>query len=261
MDLEHILYHKAKSVAWITLNRPEALNALNRKLWRGIVETLTRAETDDEIRAVILTGAGRAFSAGDDIKEVLSLKTAEEIRSFFGDFASPALEKILTVPKPVIAAVNGLAYGGGCEIVMLCDLAIASEEATFAVPEALIGALPPIASVIGTDVIGRLNNNHMMFTGEPMNAAQAKQVGLVNEVVSSGELRNAAETLAKKTMRAAPSSITAMKKLANSRVQPRDLERSVEQLINLLQSEEGKEGHQAFAEKRKPRWLNPNGAA
>jgi enoyl-CoA hydratase/3-hydroxyacyl-CoA dehydrogenase len=259
MDSEHILYGKEEHVAWVTLNRPKALNALNRNLWRGIVTKLTRAEKDDEVRAVILTGAGRALSAGDDIKEVLGLRTAEDFRAFFGSFASPALEKILTVPKPVIAAVNGLAYGGGCEIVMLCDLAIASDEATFAVPEALIGAIPPIASVIGTDVVGRLTNNHMMFTGEPISAKRAKQVGLVNAVVAPGDLRSAATALAKKTMRASPSSITAMKRLVNRRIQPQDLARSVEQLVTLLQSEDGKEGHQAFVEKRKPRWLPDEG--
>ena len=147
MALECTLYQKKDSMAWLTLNRPQVLNTLNRKLWREIYESLDQAEKDREIRAVIITGAGRTFSAGDDIKEVASLKTSEEIRAFFLEFAAPTIMKIIQLPKPIVA-VNGPAYGGECEIAMLCDLVVASNNATFAVPEALIGAIPPIASVI-----------------------------------------------------------------------------------------------------------------
>ncbi len=257
MSLEHILYRKANSIAWITLNRPQVLNALNGKLWRGIYEALDQAEKDDEIRAVILTGAGRAFCAGDDIKEVINLKTPEEIRFFFRNFATPTITKILTLPKPIIAAVNGVAYGGGCEIAMLCDLVVASKDATFAIPEALIGAIPPVAAAIGTKVIGRLDVSMMMLTGEPATAEDAKQMGLVNKVVSQEELMTTAEKLATSTFRAAPSSIKIMKKLLNQRLKPQELESAVEELITIIESDEGKEGHRAFIEKRRPNWVKP----
>lgn len=257
MPLECTLYQKEKSIAWITLNRPKVLNALNRKLWREIYETLDQAEKDEEIRAVILTGSGRAFSSGDDIGEVLGLKTAKEIRAFFSNFATPTIAKILALPKPVIVAVNGPAYGGGCEIAMLCDLVVASENATFAVPEALIGAIPPVAAVVSTHIIGKLNTSMMMLTGEPIGAEEAKLMGLVNKVVPPEELRTAAEKLATSTMRAAPSSIKVMKKLLNQRFEPKELEHSVEELIKTLQSDEGKEGHRAFVEKRLPKWVEP----
>jgi len=257
MALECTLYQKKDSIAWVTLNRPNVLNALNRKLWREIYENLDQAEKDREIRAVIITGAGRAFCAGDDIKEVGGLETSEDIKAFFLQFAAPTIRKIVQLPKPVIAAVNGPAYGGGCEIAMLCDIVVASENATFAVPEALIGAIPPVASVMGAYLIGKLNVSMMMLTGEAISAEEAKLMGLANKVVPAEELITAAEKLAISTMRAAPSSIKIIKKLLNKRFKYKELEHSVKELINILQTDEGKEGHRAFIEKRLPNWVKP----
>ena len=253
-NLECTLYLEKDSIAWITLNRPEVLNALNRKLWREIYENLDRAEKNKKIRVVVITGAGKAFSAGDDIKEVSNLKTPEETKAFFWNFAAPTIMKIVSLSKPVIAAVNGFAYGGGCEIAMLCDLVVASHNAKFAVPEALIGAIPPVAAVVGAFIIGRINTSWMMLTGEPISAEEAKHIGLVNEVVSHEELLVAAERLAKATMRAAPTSIKAMKKLLSLNFDQEKLKMAVEELTNLVQTEEGQEGHKAFIEKRLPKW-------
>jgi len=249
------MYQKKDSIAWITLNRPQVLNALNKKLWREIYESLDQAEKDEEIRAIVITGAGRAFCAGDDIKEVAGLKTLEDTKAFFLDFAMPTMTKIVQLPKPIIAAVNGPAYGGGCEIAMLCDIVVASESATFAVPEALIGAIPPVATVIGAYLIGKLNVSMMALTGEPITVQEAKQIGLVNKVVPAEELMTAAENLAKSTMRVAPSSINVMKKLMNQRFEPEELKRAAEELLNIVQTDEGKEGHRAFIEKRLPKWV------
>jgi len=255
LNNECCLYHKKDAIAWITLNRPEVLNALNRELWRGIYNNLVKAENDEEVRAIIITGAGRAFSAGDDIKEVASLKRPEEIKSFFIDFAVPTIAKLIDLCKPIIAAVNGIAYGGGCEIAMLCDIVVASENASFAIPEGLIGAIAPIASAIGTYIIGKLNVSRMVLTGEPITAEEAKLIGLVNKVVPPLLLREEAEKLARKTMMVAPSSIKIMKKLLNKCFRSEELEHAVEELIRILQTEEGKEGHMAFVEKRTPRWI------
>jgi enoyl-CoA hydratase/3-hydroxyacyl-CoA dehydrogenase len=249
------VYRKENSIAWITLNRPSVLNALNRKLWSEIYENLDKAEKDRAIRAVIITGAGRAFCAGDDIKEVSSLETVEEIKAFFLDSAVPTITKIVQFPKPIIAAVNGPAYGGGCEIAMLCDLVIASVNATFAVPEALIGAIPPVAATVGAYLIGKLNVSMMMLTGESLTAQEAKSVGLVNRVVPAAELETAAEKLAIETMKAAPSSVKMIKKLLYQQFKPDQLKQSVEELIKIIQSDEGKEGHRAFIEKRPPAWV------
>lgn len=255
MSLKCTLYEKKNSIAWVTLNRPHVLNALNRKLWQEIHENLDQAEKDGEIRAVIITGADKAFCSGDDIKEVASLKTLEEIKAFFLNFAVPTVTKIIQLPKPIIAAVNGPAYGGGCEIAMLCDLVVATENATFAVPEALIGAIPPVAAAIGTYLIGKLNISKMMLTGEPITAEEAEQIGLVNRVVPAEELKTAAEKLARSTMQAAPSSVKAIKKLLYKRFKQEELDQAVEELMNIVKSDEGKEGHRAFIEKRPPKWV------
>jgi enoyl-CoA hydratase/3-hydroxyacyl-CoA dehydrogenase len=257
MPLKCSSYQKKGVIAGVTLDRPHVLNALNKKLWREILENLDRAETDNETRAVIITGSGKAFSAGDDIKEVASLEDPEKIKAFFLNFAVPTIMKIVEFPKPIIAAVNGLAYGGGCEIAMLCDIVVASESATFAVPEALIGAIPPIATMIGSDLIGRLNISTMMLTGRSVTANEAKHMGLVNKVVADEELEAVAEEYAKSTMRAAPSSIRVIKKLLYRRFRREEIEQAVEELINIVESGEGQEGHRAFVEKRLPKWVKP----
>lgn len=249
MSFQNILYDREDSIVWITLNRPEALNALNRGLWRELHEALDMAEKDKSTRVVIITGAGRAFSAGDDIKEVANLKTPAEIEDFILNYAAPAIMKIVEMSKPVIAAANGPAYGGGCEIAMLSDLVIASEKASFAVPEARIGAYPPIASAIGFYLVGKLNISMMTLTGEPITAKEAERTGLVNKVVPPEQLKSTATELAKKIMLSAPTSIGVVKKTLNKRFKRRDLEHAVMQLIALLKGEEAKEGHQAFIEK------------
>jgi enoyl-CoA hydratase/carnithine racemase len=254
MSLQYTLYEKEDRLAWVTLNRPEALNALNSGLWREIHQRLDTAEKDQEVRVVAVTGAGRAFSAGDDIKEVLALKTASEIRNFFTNYAAPTIAKIIQLSKPVIACVNGLAFGGGCELALLCDSVIASESALFAIPEARVGAYPPIACAIGVYFTGKLNLSTLALTGEPITANEAQRIGLVNKVVPSDKLKDATRELAQKIMLSAPSSIKAIRKALNRNFKPEELEQAVETLIALVEAEEGREGHKAFAEKKPPNW-------
>ncbi len=256
MSFHYTQYNKEDRIAWITLNRPEALNALNSGLWREIHQRLDAAEKDEDVRVVVITGAGRAFSAGDDIKEVLTLKTASEIRNFFTNYAAPTIAKIIQLSKPIIACVNGLAFGGGCELAILCDSVIASENALFAIPEARVGAYPPIACAIGVYFTGKLNLSMLALSGESISANEAQRIGLVNKVVPSDKLREATKELAEKIMLSAPSSIKAIKNMLNRKFQPEELEQAVEKLIALVESEEGKEGHKAFAEKKSPKWIS-----
>ncbi len=256
MSFQYTQYTKEGPIAWITLNRPEALNALNSGLWREIYQCLDMAEKDEDVRVVVITGAGRAFSAGDDIKEVLTLETASEIRNFFTNYAAPTIAKIIQLSKPIIACVNGLAFGGGCELAILCDMVIASEKASFAIPEARVGAYPPIACAIGVYFTGKLNLSMLALTGEPITANEAQRIGLVNKVVPSDKLRDATKELAEKIMLSAPSSIGAIKKALNRKFQQEDLEQAVETLIALVETEEGREGHKAFVEKKSPKWIN-----
>lgn len=256
MNSEAVLYFRKGFISYITLNRPRVLNALNREAWSGLYECLCRAERDDGVRAVIITGSGRAFCSGDDLKEVASLRTPGEVREFFMKYALPAVAKIIEIPKPVIAAVNGLAYGGGCEIVMICDIVVASDDASFALPEARVGAIPPIASTIGVHVIGKLNVSMMALTGMPLTAEEAYRIGLVNLVVPPEKLMETAEEAAKNTAMASPSSVKAVKKLLNRGVLE-EVSKALEKLIAVSQSEEGKEGCRAFVEKRLPAWTKP----
>lgn len=255
MSFQYTLYEKEEHIAWVTLNRPEALNALNSGLWREIHQCLDTAEKDEDVRVIVITGAGRAFSAGDDIKEVSTLKTSSEIRNFFINYAAPTIAKIIQLSKPIIACVNGLAFGGGCELAILCDVVIASENALFAVPEARVGAYPPIACSIGIYFTGKLNLSMLALTGEPTTANEAHRIGLVNKVVPSDKLRDTTKELAEKIMLSAPSSIKEIKKALNRKFQPEELEQAVETLIALVETEEGREGHKAFVEKKPPKWI------
>ena len=254
MPFQFILYEKEEHILWITMNRQQSLNALNRILWLELYQALEKAEKDNDVRVVVITGAGRAFSAGDDIKDVASLQNPLEIRDFFLNYAAPTVMKIIRLAKPVVAAVNGPAYGGGCEIAMLCDLVIASEDAVFAVPEARIGALPPIASAIGAYLIGKLNASMLMLTGDPITAKEAKSIGMVNQIVPAEELKKTIKEVANKIMLSSPTSIKAIKKIMNEQIQLKDLERSIEELIALFEAGEAEEGHEAFIKKRPPRW-------
>jgi len=254
MSLKYTQYDKEDRIAWITLNRPEALNALNSGLWREIHQCLDTAEKDEDVRVIVITGTGRAFSAGDDIKEVSTLRTSSEVRNFFTNYAAPTIAKIIQLSKPIIACVNGLAFGGGCELAILCDSVIASEDALFAIPEARVGAYPPIACAIGVYFTGKLNLSMLALTGEPITANEAHRIGLVNKVVSSDKLRDVTKELAEKIMLSAPSSIRAIKNALNRKFQPEELEQAVDTLIALVETEEGREGHNAFIEKRSPKW-------
>jgi len=256
MSFQYTQYSKEAHIAWITLNRPEALNALNSGLWREISQRLDSAEKDEDVRVVVITGAGRAFSAGDDIKEVSALKAPSEIRDFFINNAAPTIAKIIQLSKPIIACVNGLAFGGGCELAILCDSVIASDNALFAIPEARVGAYPPIACAIGVYFTGKLNLSMLALTGESITASEAQRIGLVNKVVPSEKLRDATRELAEKIMLSAPSSVKAIKNMLNRKFQPEELEQAVDRLIGLLETEEGKEGHKAFVEKKPPKWIS-----
>ncbi len=256
-SFKHLIYEKEGKIAWITLNRPEKLNALNRVLWHELGEALDLAEKDEDVYAIAVTGAGRAFCAGDDIAELNALQTVKDAYNLFLNDIFPIVKKFLVCSKPIIAAVNGLAYGGGCEIVMLCDLAIAVENTKFAQPEGRIGVFPPIASVFAPYLIGRKTTAKLLFTGEPMDAKEALEVGLINQIVSAEKLKDAVRELVEKMLTVAPISAKLIKKDINRQLVERleDLKDSLHNMVLVaLQSEDYKEGTAAFLAKRKPVW-------
>ena len=251
LEFKHIIYEKKEGVAWVTINRPEVLNALNRATWRELAQAMDLADKDEEVRVVVITGAGRAFCAGDDINDLATIKDAFDAKAYFKEI-SKAIRKVEEFRKPIIAAVNGLAYGGGCEITMVCDVAIASENTRFAQPEGKIGAWPPLAAVRLPSIVGKQKALEIMLTGEPIDAKEAERIGLVNRVVPPEQLRDAVTEMAKKIIRVAPLSAELIKTTVNKKIE--DMDSIIDATAMLFSSEDLREGAMAFLEKRQPVW-------
>lgn len=251
---ECIIYEKKDNSAWITLNRPEKLNALSTKTWIELAEAIEIAENDPEVYVIVLTGKGRAFCAGDDISDLKNLRDFSTASEYFSVLTEKVL-KILQCKKPLIAAVNGLAYGGGCELVELADMAVAVEDARFCVPEGLIGAVPPIHVAVAPLIFGRKIANEMAYTAEPIDAKKALEIGLVNKVVPKDKLEEAVIELIGKIKRVSPPAIITIKRITLRQfISPNDLATAISDLLILAQTNDFKEGMAAFLEKRQPKW-------
>lgn len=253
-----ILCEVAEGIATLTLNRPEKLNAINYAMADALLERLDALEADQVVRAVILTGAGRAFSAGGDITEFsesVRRGTGHAVREFVrrGQAMTARLEAF---SKPVIAAVNGLAYGGGCEVTEAAHLAVASERATFAKPEIRLG-MPPTFG--GTQRLPRLAGRKralgLLLTGEPFSPAVALEMGLVNQVVAHDALMPAARELALRITRhsplAAASIIAAVTRGLNMTI-GEGLQAESEQFARMTPTRDLREGLDAWMERRPP---------
>jgi enoyl-CoA hydratase/carnithine racemase len=215
MGDQDLLYRVENQVAWITLNRPGKLNALDRPLWKEARKAFQRADSANDVRVMVLTGSGRAFCAGDDIAELTAAQDPEIAKDLFLNCMYALVDTICRTEKPLIAAVNGLAYGGGCELVLISDMAIASDEAKFALPEARIGAWAPIFSVFGPSVVGHKAAHEMLMSTEPISARRAMELGLVNRVVPPDQVREATMELAAKIKVSAPTSLRITKETVN----------------------------------------------
>lgn len=250
-----VVYEKRGNYAMITMNRADKLNALNEDMWNGLREAFLKAEKDEEIRVVVITGKGRAFCAGDDIAVMGSWREFFEGKKFFENVASPLIETLANYKKPIVSLVNGIAFGGGLELNLFFDVVIASENATFAVPEGLIGAIPPIASSLGVATIGKRLIRYCL-TGEQIDAEEAKQLGIVDLVVKDEELEITGVEFVNKLMNIAPLSAKAIKEIL--RVYRESfkavLEKGMHEIIELIPTKDFGEGMKAFSEKRRPKW-------
>jgi enoyl-CoA hydratase len=249
-----IVYEKANNVAKVTLNRPEALNALNSTVYNELYDVFEAIEQDDEVRAVIITGSGeKAFAAGTDVAEMANMNTLE-IQKFMA-IIRKASDRIYSVTKPTIAAISGYALGGGNELAMCCDLRIASEKARFGQPEINLGLIPGAS---GTQrlprLIGVAKAKEMIFLGDMIDAATALNLGLVNKVVPPDKLMEEAMTWATK-LASKSSPVLAMAKMAINTGLDTDLASglTIETKCDALcfATEDQKEGMKAFLEKRK----------
>lgn len=256
MGYQYITYEKDESVAIITLNRPEVRNALNAPLRRECIQALQEAEQDEQVRVVILTGAGdKAFAAGADIGE-LQRRTAITEVGPNGLLPRNVASLLENMPKPTIAAVNGYALGGGCELALACTIRIASESARFGLPEINLGILPGNGGTQRLQrLVGKGRAMHLILTGDMIDAQEAYRIGLVTQVVAPDQLLAAARELAGKLATKPPLALQLVKQAVNAGADL-PLASAIElehKLFAILCSTADKtEGVTAFLEKRKP---------
>jgi enoyl-CoA hydratase/carnithine racemase len=249
---EAILYENRGQVAVITINRPEARNAINRDVREGLATAWERVERDREVRAAILTGAGdKAFCAGADLKEMAQTKLGSLPRNFL-----PTPNVNIHLTKPVLAAVNGVAYAGGWALVQMCDIVVASETARFAITEAKVGRGMPWAVPL-THMIPQKVLLEILLTGNPITAQRAYEIGFVNHVVPAEQVMPTAMTIAATVAENAPLTVAAAKEMvymATDMGRRAGLEAARHLFDYVYRSEDALEGPRAFAEKRKPQW-------
>lgn len=256
-SFRNIIYEKRDGVAIITINRPQVLNALNKETLLEMNSAIMDAEKDSSIKVVIVTGAGeRAFCAGADIKE-LSDKTPIEIMELI-KLGQETFNLIENLSKPVIAAVNGLALGGGCELVAACDFVVSSDKAMFGQPEINLGIMPGWGGTQRlVNLVGIRKAKEMILLGKMIKAEEAQQIGLVNRVVPAEKLMEEANAIARGLAEKSPISLKFVKLALNKALEAGlteglEFERAIFSL--LYSSEDAKEGIKAFLEKRKPIW-------
>ncbi len=249
---EVVHYELRGPVAWVTIDRPDARNALDRAVREGLFAAAARFDADPAAAVMVLTGAGDvAFSAGADLKEMAAEGLTEPPPDFLPQFGRNAGSA-----KPIIAAVNGLAYAGGFLLVQSCDLVIAAEHARFAVPEVTVGRGAPWAAPLAS-LIPPKAALQLLLTGEPISAARAYALGLVTEVVPAAQLGQRAQSCAEQIAANAPLSVRAAKEMVQRTrgLAPDQAFAEAERIFApVYRSADAQEGPRAFAERRAPRW-------
>ena len=254
MPYETILTETRGRVSLITLNRPQALNALNNLLMTEVMNALEAFDHDESIGAMVITGSEKAFAAGADIKEMAD-KSAQEMKN--ADHVA-VFGRIRSIEKPVIAAVSGWALGGGCEIALSCDMIVASESAKFGQPEINIGVIPGAGGTQRlTHAVGKALAMEMVINNRTLTAQEAYQFGLVNRVVPVSDYLKEALKFADEIASRAPLAVRAAKKMINASYESSltdGLAEEKQAFYELFNSDDQKEGMKAFVEKRKPEW-------
>lgn len=251
--MEYVTYEEQEQIGLLTINRPKAMNALNSQLIAEMVDLLKKID-GSELRCLVITGSGeKAFVAGADINEMKDLSSQEAQK--FSETGNQMMELIENLPMPVIAAVNGYALGGGCEISLSCDIRICSDNAVFGLPEVGLGILPGYGGVQRlVRAIGLSRAKELAFTTRNVKVEEALSIGLVNQVVPAEELSEQVMKMAKRIATNAPFGVRAVKEVANQSVGlPMDKSYRTESELfgQCFSTEDQKEGMSAFLEKRK----------
>src|SRR5487761_559331 len=256
MSYENILVETRGGVGLVTLNRPQALNALCDALIRELGQALDAFEADDAIGAIVLTGSDKAFAAGADIKE---MQNRSFVDVYLGDFVK-SWERVTLCRKPVIAAVAGYALGGGCELAMMCDTIVCADSAKFGQPEITLGITPGAGGTQRpTRLVGKARAMDMILTGRMMEAAEAERSGLVSRVVSAAQLVDEAVKVATQIAALSRPAVVMAKEMVNRAYETTLAEgvRFERRLFHsLFATDDQKEGMAAFVEKRKPNFRN-----
>jgi 2-(1,2-epoxy-1,2-dihydrophenyl)acetyl-CoA isomerase len=255
MNYETILYNLEEGVLTSTLNRPDVLNAFNRKMTDELQDAFKKAERDAEVRCIVLTGAGRAFSSGEDLKS-RSASGESDFGSTLRQRYNPLVARMRNIEKPVLGSINGVAAGAGCSIALACDLRIASEKARFIEVFVRVGLVPDSGSSFFLPrLVGLGKALEMAFLGDEMGAEEALRTGLVNRVVLQEELESATRELALRLAKS-PTRAIGLAKRAINRALTMDLEQVLEYEVYGQEtagaSEDHREGLAAFLEKRAP---------
>ena len=252
-----VLYSLEDGIATITLNRPRYLNALTREMCQKVLEALKKCEDDRRVKAVILTGAGSSFCAGEDLKEDLVQSTPLEFRSKILIYQE-ITKTIHVMKKIVLAEVSGYALGGGAEIAISCDMIFASETAKFGFPEVKVAELITNAGFYRLPrMVGEKRAKELALTGDTISAVEAERIGLVNRVFPPDELHSAVTNVAKKIIRNAPLSVMLTKSLLDKGLDSdfdTTMSLETESITTIYSSEDRKEGAAAFSEKREPHY-------
>ena len=252
MEYTKLIVEKQEAVCVVKINNPQAMNALNSTVLSELDAAFTAIENDKEIKAVIITGEGRAFVAGADISQMCGY-SAEQGRDY-ADYAQSVFNKIESLEKPVIAAVNGYALGGGCELSMSCDIRIASEKAIFGQPEVNLGVIPCFGGTQRlTRLVGTGIAKELIYTGRNVKPEEAKAIGLVNQVVPAESLLDEAKAMMALILTKAPMAIRYSKVAINQGINMdlvRGLEFEKDVCALTFGSEDSKEGMSAFLAKR-----------
>jgi enoyl-CoA hydratase len=257
MGYKTILYEKEDRIGTITLNRPKAMNALNSDVLQDLNDVIDKIAADDDVKVVIITGGNENFfAAGADIKELEFLATPVDAHRFCMK-VQEVLSKLENLEKPVIAAISGYALGGGCEMIMACDIRIAAENAVFGQPEIKIGVIPGGG---GTQrlprIVGLSKAKELLYTADQMTASEAFRVGLVSKVVPVEALMEETTKMAKKIARQPGIALKTTKRVLNNGMNVSNIRSALEYESQgfeiLFSTEDQKEGMKAFIEKRKP---------
>jgi len=251
MSARVVEYEAEGGIAVVRLNRPDRLNALNRRLQDELGEAFAAAEAAPDVRVLILTGAGRAFSVGADIEELETTAegAARQLQTSLACLSSPE-----RLRKPVIAAVNGYALGGGFELALACDIVVASDRAAFSVPEPTLGVVPGFAMQRLPRLVGVMRAREILLTARRLSAQEAREYGIVSRVAPHDELMEQARSVATGMTELAPLALELLKATINRNLLSSDLVFAERANAWLFATRDAQEGLRAFREKRKPKF-------